>query len=142
MTKLVALFLLATSTAFASPITSLRDLPTQWAGVAGDLLQRQQATLQIGQIRGETRSDGALTTIEYDVDGTLSIGARSLAITRITMMTYGPADSSAEIYVRFNDELVNTLQLLIRKDDATGTFTARDPLSNGVRRVSLTGTRR
>ena len=97
MSKIIALvtavLALNAASALASgpqnAITSIHDIPTAWTGVAGDIVQRADAAFNLTRVRHESRSEGTLLMITYDVDATLRIGARTMPVQQIMMMLYG-----------------------------------------------------
>ena len=130
--------------AFAGPVSSLNDLPQKWEGVAGDLVVRVPAKLNIGRITKVTRNEGGSYIklhVVYEVEATLSVGERVMAVKTITLLDYLNVDDIYELNIALDDELTPFIQTSVRYDEATNVFTMREYAVNGARRLSMTGRR-
>lgn len=121
-------------------LESLHDLPSKWTGVAGGLLQKSQATFVIEKVRKVThdgQGDYAAFAATYDVDATLSLGERKLAVNQISLVRYRNESKSYEAILRMDDELVRAVQVAISYDETSDTYLLREIMTHGERRFSL-----
>ncbi len=124
----------------ARPIESLHDLPAKWEGVAGGLLTKIPATFTIDKVTKVTRNDsgdGSTFSALYDVEATLNMGDRKVAVAQLSLNRYA-ANGNYEVVLFTNDELAGNLFAGIMYDEASDSWLLREIPRTGERRFSFT----
>jgi hypothetical protein len=132
--------LLIGTTAFASSSdVSLNDLPSHWEGVAGDLVTRVQATLDIGTIHSVARdTNDYFTVATYAVDADLAFGSNHLTVSSIALTVYEDMSKAYDITFTTTDELAPMVSASVRYDEVKNLWTMRRMDNGGGTQFVLT----
>ena len=129
----VLLLLMTTSAWSAVPVRSLNDLPSQWTGVAGDMVTRMPMTLSINKILKVTRKDTDQTvSATYDVDSAIMFGTRSVKVLKIDLDAENADTQVLSLNLYTDDELNPVIEVSVVFDEASNMFTMRDIPAEGT----------
>lgn len=138
----IALVSVSASAQVAAPnrIQSINDIPTEFTGIAGDLVTRVDASLKLNRILSATRTAPNVTmaNIRYTVDAELNLGGRAIQIKELTLYL-AKTGANNDIWLKLDDEFEQNLNLILTYDELTNSFTLKEV--GRSRRISLKGVR-
>jgi len=133
----LVLFAAASAWGTQHPINSLNDIPSKWAGAAGNLFEKVNGSFSFANaVQTKRENSQENFRASYKVDGQLKIGSQTYTVKSVDLEVWFKYRNQCQLVLHLDSDFVSNLWLGVRRDKA-GAFSMKEinSTNGGERRI-------